>query len=107
MILGKGNAQTEVEVIREYHQFLEKQDYSPEILKLLKGAPGVMLRRIGKPLDSWQDDEILTLFPGREKQAHFSYCAFLAFLFFRGYRRATLQIDVTARLETPHLDSGA
>jgi len=83
MILGKGNAQSEREVIQEYHQFLDEQDYNPEILKLLKGAPGVMLRRIGKALDSWQDDEILALFPGREKQAHFSYCAFLAFLFFR------------------------
>jgi len=92
MILGKGKAQTETEVIREYHQFLENQDYSQEILKLLQGAPGVMLRRVGKPLDNWQDDEILKLFPEREKQAHFSYCAFLAFLFFRGYRRATLHL---------------
>lgn len=92
MILGKGSAQTEASVIQEYHQFLEEQDYSQKILKILKGAPGVMLRRIGKPLSTWQDDEILGLFPGREKQAHFSYCAFLAFLFFRGYRRATLQL---------------
>jgi|APSaa5957512622_1039677.scaffolds.fasta_scaffold18722_2 integrase len=90
MILGKGNAQTETEVIQEYRHFLEEQDYSPKILKILKGAPGVMLRRIGKPLAGWQDEDILELFPGREKQAHFSYCAFIAFLFFRGYRRATL-----------------
>lgn len=92
MILGKGSAQTEADVIQEYHQFLEEQAYSQEILKILKGAPGVMLRRIRKPLNSWQDEEILGLFPGREKQAHFSYCAFLAFLFFRGYRQATIHL---------------
>lgn len=92
MILGKGNAQTEEEVIWEYQHFLAKQGYSLKILKLLQGAPGVMLRRIGKPMAAWQDEEILGLFPGREKQTHFSYCAFLAFLFFRGYRRATLSL---------------
>jgi integrase len=92
MILGKGSAQTEVGVIQEYHHFLEEQDYSQEILKLLKGAPDVMRRRIGKPLDTWLDDDILELFSGREKQAHFCYCAFLAFLFFRGYRRATIHL---------------
>jgi len=92
MILGKGSAQTEAVIIQEYHQFLEEQTYCPKVLKILKGAPGVMLRRIGKPLATWEDEEILGLFPGREKQARFSYCSFLAYLFFRGYRRATLSL---------------
>jgi len=92
MILGKGNAQTQTAIIQEYHQFLEGQAFCPKILKMLKGAPGVMVRRIGKPLSAWEDEDILGLFPGREKQARYSYCAFLAFLFFRGYRRATLSL---------------
>ncbi|MBT7790661.1 MAG: tyrosine-type recombinase/integrase [Calditrichaeota bacterium] len=92
MILGKGNAQTEIEIIREYHQFLEGQSYSLKVLEILRGAPEVMLRRIGKPIITWDDDEILGLFPERKKQATFSYCAFLAFLVFRGYRRATLSL---------------
>lgn len=92
MILGKGSAQTQTAIIQEYHQFLEGQTFCPKILKMLKGAPGVMVRRIGKPLSAWEDEDILGLFPGREKQARYSYCAFLAFLFFRGYRRATVPL---------------
>ena len=92
MILGKGTAQTEAEIVHEYHRFLAGQAHSPKILAILKGAPGVMLRRLGKPLSAWEDEEILGLFPDREKQAQFSYCAFLAFLLFRGYRRATIPL---------------
>jgi len=92
MILGRGTAKTEDAIIQEYFTFLEGQAYSPNILKLLKGAPGVTMRRIGKPLASWKDEEILDLFPQRKKQARYSYCAFLSFLFFRGYRRATISL---------------
>jgi integrase/recombinase XerC len=92
MILGKGCARTEEGIIREYQQFLLQQGYSLKVLDVLRGGPGVMLRRIGKPLIDWEDNEILELLHDRGKQAVFSYCAFLAFLFFRGYRRATINI---------------
>ena len=92
MILGKGTAQTEAEIVQEYQRFVASQVYSPKILQLLQGAPGVMRRRIGKPLAAWEDEAILALFSDREKQARFSYCAFVAFLLFRGYRRATIHL---------------
>lgn len=92
MILGKGHARTEAGIIREYHQFLLEQEYSPKILKDRKGAPGVMLRRIGKPLVDWEDDDILELFKDRTRQVKSNYNAFLAFLFYFGYRRATIYI---------------
>jgi len=107
MILGKGNAQSETAIIQEYNHFLEKQTYSLKVLKILKSAPGVMLRRIGKPLADWEDAEILKLFSGREKQARFSYCSFLAYLFFRGYRRATLSLitQLPTHLSRMHRDA--
>lgn len=92
MILGKGRANSEEEIIDEYHQFLLGQNYCQKILKILKEAPGAMKIRIGKPLSDWEDDDILDLFSHREKQTHFRYCAFIAFLFFHGYRKASIYI---------------
>jgi len=92
MILGKGRARTEAGIIREYQQFLIQQGYCPKLLKDRRGAPGVMLRRIGKPMVDWEDDEILEIYENKSKTTKTSYSAFLAFLFFYGYRRATIYI---------------
>jgi len=57
MILGKGLAHTEAEIIREYHQFLDQyKEFNPRLLNMRKLAPSVMMRRIGKPLKRWNDD---------------------------------------------------
>jgi len=57
-----------------------------------------MLRRIGKPLSQWTDDDLITLYQGRSKATYYPYSAFLAFLLFRGYRRATLPLLTTLPL---------
>jgi len=93
MILGPGSARTEKAITAEYHRFLqENSDVSnPEILFRLRGAPFVMRRRIGKPLADWRDEDILALYSNRTKTTWYPYNAFLAFLFLRGYRRASLE----------------
>lgn len=94
MILGRGVACTEKAIVVEYHRFLEENSdvANPTILERLKVAPGVMRRRIGKPLLQWSDADILALYDERTKTVCYPYSAFLAFLFFRGYRRANLEL---------------
>lgn len=92
MILGPGLAHTEKAIIAEYHRFLRANSdiHNPEILIRLRRAPFVMHWRIGKPLAEWRDEDILALYPNRTKTTWYPYNAFLAFLFLRGYRRASL-----------------
>lgn len=94
MILGRGSAQTDEAIVAEYHQFLSEFHPlgSTTIRQRLCDAPGVMQRRIGKPPSQWQDEEIILLFADRTKATLYPYRTFLAFLLFRGYRRATLSL---------------
>jgi len=93
MILGKGCARTEEGIIREYHQFLDQyKEFNPRLLNVRKLAPSVMKRRIGKPLKCWNDDDILALYDEKSQHSWTNYNAFLAFLFFYGYRQASLNI---------------
>jgi site-specific recombinase XerD len=92
MILGRGAAQTDTELMAEYHGFLTESS-PPEtvtILQRLQDAPGVMVRRIGKPISEWTDAEILALYEDRQKTTRYGYNAFWAYLLFRGYRRETV-----------------
>jgi integrase len=103
MILGRGPAQSETAIIAEYHQFLRDTSHveSSTILQRLMDAPGVMQRRIGKPLTQWTDEEIIALYRDRQKATWYPYSAFLAFLFFRGYRRATIHLLTTLPFHLP------
>jgi site-specific recombinase XerD len=94
MILGRGTAQTDTAIVAEYHQFLQKtsQTRIPAILHRLHEAPGIMQRRLGKPPSQWTDEDILSLYADRQKTTWYPYSAFLAFLFFWGYRRASLHL---------------
>ncbi len=94
MILGRGTAHTEDELIAEYQHFLSdnQQQATSVILQRLCGAPNVMRSRIGKPIWQWSDEEILGLYLNRGKATWYGYSDFLAFLLFRGYRRATLSL---------------
>ena len=100
MILGRGLAETDEAIRAEYAQFLEEICHveSSTILQRLLDAPGVMQRRIGKPPSRWTDEEIIALYRDRQKTTWYPYSAFLAFLFFRGYRRATLHLLTTLPL---------
>lgn len=94
MILGRGAAQTDDAVIAEYAAFLPAANptLTPVMLQRLQDAPHVMQRRLGKPPSRWTDADILELYANRHKATWYPYTAFLAFLFFRGYRRATLTL---------------
>jgi site-specific recombinase XerD len=92
MILGRGPAQTDAEIVAEYQQFVchSTRATSSTILTLLHAAPGALGRRIGKPLSLWTDEDILTACAAVEKQSSYRYLAFVSFLLFRGYRAATI-----------------
>lgn len=92
MILGRGTAQTATAIITEYQAFLQTSDtdMTEVILRRLQEAPAVMASRIGKPVTEWTDEELLALYPNREKATRYGYSAFWAFLLLRGYRRTTV-----------------
>jgi site-specific recombinase XerD len=92
MILGHGTARTSSAIIAEYHRFLDQHPDAETsvILQRLKDAPGVMQRRIGKPIAEWRDQDILDLYPNRTKTVRYGYSAFVAFLLFRGYHRGNI-----------------
>jgi hypothetical protein len=94
MILGRGTAQTDNEIIAEYHLLLSDnhQQENLEIIQRLRGGPGVMRSRIGKPIAQWSDEDILKLYADRNDSTGSIYSYFLTFLFFRGYRRASLNL---------------
>jgi integrase len=92
MILGRGSAQTEEAIITEYYQFLYETHGVQATIQRLQVAPGIMQRRIGKPIRSWTDEEIIALYADRQKATRYTYSAFLTFLLLRGYRRATLHL---------------
>lgn len=94
MILGRGTACTDEAIIAEYQHFLADAPHlhNDNVRKRLREGPLVMARRIGKSLSEWTDEDILTLYRSRSKTSWHIYNTFLTFLFFRGYRQATLQI---------------
>lgn len=92
MILGRGSAQTDQDIIAEYYQFLHETHDSQSTVQYLRGVPDIMRRRIGKPIRDWTDEELIALFDDRQKATRYSYSAFLTFLLFRGYRQATLHL---------------
>jgi site-specific recombinase XerD len=94
MILGQGPAHSEKGIITEYQRFLDEMGdlENATIRERLKNAPGVLRRRIGKPLDQWRDEDLLAVYRERSKTVRYAYSAFLAFLFFRGYRQASLRL---------------
>ena len=94
MILGRGQAQTEEAVIAEYRQLLRDchPATSQTIRKRLLRVPDVMKKHIGKSFFKWADQDIINLYARRGKATQYGYSVFLAFLFFRGYRQATLNL---------------
>ena len=92
MILGRGTAQTDAEIVVEYQRFLVETSppASATIRQRLQDAPGVMVRRIGKPISEWTDADLLALYTDRRKTTRYGYNAFWAYLLFRGYRKSTV-----------------
>jgi len=94
MILGHGPARSERTIVAEYQRFLDEDDdlENATIRGRLQDAPRTLSRRIGKPLGQWQDEDLLAVYRERSKTVRYAYSAFLAFLFFRGYRQASLRL---------------
>jgi integrase len=92
MILGRGTAPTDAAIVAEYQQFVLTSSgvVNAAVCQRLQNAPLVMGQRIGKPLADWTEEDILALFVARGKATWYYYCTFIAFLLFRGYRRASL-----------------
>jgi integrase len=94
MILGHGMAQTDQAIIDEYRQLLQQTGHihSPRVLKHLCDAPTWMCRHLGNPIAQWSDEEILALYQRMSQSMWYAYTNFLAFLFYRGYRQASLSL---------------
>lgn len=100
MILGRGSAQNDQAIIAEYQQFLLEHHPTPSACcwRRLQAGPRLMQGWIGKPISQWTETDILAVYHGRSKATCSSYNPFLAFLFLRGYYRATLPLLTTLRL---------
>ncbi len=97
MILGRGMAQTDEAIIAEYQQFvLGNEDlHDVKVRRRLQGAAGIMCGRMGKAMREWSDEEIIALYEGQPQATRSAYNCFLAFLLFRGYRRASISLLTT------------
>jgi integrase len=94
LILGRGTAQTDEAIVAEYHRFLEEncQARAPTTFRWMKGAPWVMRRHLGKPIDEWAEQESVDLCQARAGQVRYFYTGFMAFLFLRGYFRPSFDM---------------
>ena len=101
MILGRGTAQTDEEIIAEYHRFFDDscQLTSTEFLEQLNRGPGAMLQHIAKPIAKWTEEEIIGLLDSSRSSMRHRFSGFVAFLLLRGYYRSTL-----ALLTSLHVD---
>lgn len=100
MILGRGTAQTDEEIIAEYQQWvltIAHSRTSQEVQKLLY-SPGVCCKRINKPIRAWGEDDVLKAFRPPDKTIEARHLTFLTFLFFRGYLRPTLALLVALNI---------
>jgi site-specific recombinase XerD len=89
MILGRGTATTDAAIIAEYRAFLASSSgiATDRVRERVGVAAGTVCKRMGKPIATWTEQEMLTLFSDRCKMVVYGYAAFLSFLIFRGYVR--------------------
>src|SRR5882672_4190966 len=89
MILGRGTAQTDAAIVADYLAFLATASgiATDRVRDRVGVAAGTVCKRVGKPIAEWTEADVLGLFPGRCKAVVYGYCAFVAFLTFRGYFR--------------------
>jgi integrase len=85
MILGRGRAQTDEEIIAEYYHFLETMNHfkHPTTVQRVRAIPHSLLRYLGKPIVSWNDEDVLRMYQGYTCNRPIN--VFVTFLLFRGY----------------------
>lgn len=104
MILGRGVATDDDGIVAEYRQFLADHGrLSPRVLHNVQGATHALRRRLGGPIATWAEADILALCARRRKSATFYYASFLAFLIFRGYYRPSLTLLDAFPFQLPRL----
>jgi integrase/recombinase XerD len=96
MILGRGEAQTDEAITAEYHHFIDKyhQSLHPGVQQRYKRAPRRMQKRLNKPLADWTESDILLFYAEPDHSRRCQYCAFLSYLYFRGYVKPTFRLVV-------------
>lgn len=99
MILGRGTAQTDEDIIVEYHQLLHDMHHLASCLQELRNTPQIMRRHIGEPILDWTDEQIFDLYKDRRSSTWCKYNKFTAFLLYRGYLRPTFRLMVTLPID--------
>lgn len=96
MILGRGSAQSDEEILAEYHHFLNQYDdhLHPEVQQGYHQAPERMGHQLGRPFSQWTEDDILGFYAEPNITLRSRACAFLTFLYFRGYYRPSFRLVV-------------
>jgi len=94
MILGRGVAQTEAAIVAEYHCFLDATNalQNDEVRRYVRAAPDTILRRVGKPIEHWTDEDVVALFALQPARRRYVTGCFIAFLLFRGYLRLSIGV---------------
>lgn len=89
MILGRGTATTEAAILAEYHAFLVASSGigTDRVRDRVGGAAGTLCKRMGAPIATWTEEGVLARLANRSRAVVYGYCAFVAFLLFRGYFR--------------------
>ncbi len=99
MIMGRGTATTDAEMIAEYREFVT--NYRPiqgeSTLAGLLAVPTTLCKRIEKPILAWTDEDIRAVFSDRSEGTAYFYRSFFTYLLFRGYRRASFSLIETLR----------
>jgi site-specific recombinase XerD len=90
VILGRGPARTDEEIVAEYRCFLGEtsRSTSREVLQGLRHAPEIVCRQIGKPIAAWRDQDVIAFYDGQSRSSRYRCSAFIAFLLYWGYLQA-------------------
>jgi len=99
MILGRGTAQTDEEIIAEYHQLLRDTYHVTSYPQGFQSAPLVIRSCIGESILDWTDEQIIDLYRDRRHSTWDRYNSFIAFLLYRGYHRPTFRLMVTLPID--------
>ena len=64
MILGRGSAQADEEILAEYHSFLNQYDdhLHPEVQQGYHQAPERMHQQLGRPFSQWTEDVVYHIY---------------------------------------------
>jgi hypothetical protein len=85
MIMGRGTATTDAEIIAEYRHFVTnyRSIQGKNALAGLLAVPATLCKRIEKPNLAWTDEDIRAVFTDRSEGTAYFYRPFFTFLLIR------------------------